>query len=530
MPRRANFPPFALLLCTASVLAAQQPRPVQIDSGKLLGILTPDRKVIAYRGIPYAQPPVDELRWRPPQPVGRWKKVLFAHDFGPHCIQSSSYPDMVFHDPGPSEDCLTLNVWAPVIAKPGKNASGLPVMVWIYGGGFTTGGSSENRQDGEFLAHRGVIVVSMNYRLGLFGFLSLPELTAESANHTSGNYGLLDQAAALAWVQRNIAAFGGDPANVTLFGESAGSFSVSAQMASPLTRGLFAKAIGESGAAFDSAGLPFVPREPTERVNAAWAERAFGSAKLFYLRQLPTEEIMKAALERTRVPAPRFAPVIDGYFLPDTLPHIYADGKQAQIPLLAGWNANEDRASKPVTADSFAAEAAHDFGAAAPQFLDVYPSATDADAVLSAGDYASDRFIAYSTWAWIEAHAKSGNAPVYRYRFELPSPGDRNHPASEGAFHSDEIEYVFGTLDSRPGIAVRPEDRTLSDLMGQYWTNFAKSKTGDPNAPSVPLWPPYTAQTGWEVMHLDASPAATSDTLRPRYLFLDRQWGEASKK
>ncbi len=342
------------LLLAAPYLLAQKPievHPIQIESGKLLGVLTADQKVIAYKGIPYAQPPVDDLRWRPPQPVGKWKKVLFARDFGPHCLQQGGYPNMVFHDSGPSEDCLTLNVWAPADARPDKKTAGLPVMVWIYGGGFQTGGTSENRQDGQFLAHRGIIVVSMNYRLGIFGFFAHPELTAESASHTSGNYGLMDQAAAIAWVRRNIAAFGGDPANITIFGQSAGSQSVSAQMASPLTAGLFAKAIGESGAAFNN--LP--TREQAEQTNAAWAERTLGSSRLFYLRQLPSDEILKSAMSPG---APHFGPIVDGFFLPDSPAHIYADGKQAHIPLLAGWVANESRPTQPPTAQGFAAQAA----------------------------------------------------------------------------------------------------------------------------------------------------------------------------
>ncbi|HEX9199875.1 MAG TPA: carboxylesterase family protein, partial [Acidobacteriaceae bacterium] len=401
---------------------------------------------------------------------------------------------------------------------------GLPVMVWIYGGGFTTGGPSENRQDGQFLAHRGVIVVSMNYRLGIFGFMTHPELTGESANHTSGNYGLMDQAAAIAWVHRNITAFGGDPTNITIFGESAGSFSVSAQMASPLTRGLFAKAIGESGAAFYNDSLTFPPHEQAEQIDAVWAERVFGSNRLFYLRQIPADELAKAAMSKT---APKFDPVIDGFYLPDTVPHIFADGKQAHIPLLAGWNANESQPDYEPTAENFAAHARAEFRSRAPEFLSVYPATTDAEAVRSAGDYAGDKFIAFSTWAWLEAHAKSGQAPVYRYFFSLTSPGDRNHTPAMGAFHSDDIEYVFGALDSRPGMAIRPEDRALSELMQQYWTNFAK--TGDPNAPGLPKWPVYTAADSYEVMHLDATPQAKPDTVRNRYLFLNSQWGSAAK-
>jgi para-nitrobenzyl esterase len=528
--RRMTFATLAALaisIGTASAFAPPQPpgaRPIQIDSGKLLGVLTPDQKVIAYKGIPFAQPPIENLRWRAPQPVHKWPHVLLAQDFGQHCIQSGSYPDMVFHDAGPSEDCLTLNVWTPSDAKPTKKSPGLPVMVWIYGGGFTTGGTSENRQDGQFLARRGVIVVSMNYRLGIFGFFAHPELTTESLNHASGNYGLMDQAAAIAWVRRNVSAFGGDPANITIFGESAGSFSVSAQMASPIAKDLFAKAIGESGGALYSAGLGFPPREEAEKRNVAWADQAFGSSKLFYLRSLTTDEIVKG-LEARNSP-PRFGPVVDGYFLPDSVPNIYASGKQAHIPILGGWNANESRPNVVPTADSFAAQANTEFGPNALKFLHAYPATTDQQAIQSAGDYAGDKFIAFSTWAWLEAQLKTGNAPVYRYFFDLASPGDRYHNASMGAFHSDDIEYVFGALDSRAQMAIRPEDRALSELMQQYWTNFAK--TGDPNAPNLPKWPVYNAADNYQVMHLDATPEAKPDTLRPRYLFLDSQWGSTA--
>jgi para-nitrobenzyl esterase len=508
----------------AASAAAQKPaalRPIQIENGKLLGVLTPDQKVIAYKGVPYAQPPTENLRWSPPQPIGKWKKVLLAADFGPHCLQSGGYPDMVFHDSGASEDCLTLNVWAPFNAKPDRKASGLPVMVWIYGGGFQTGGTSENRQDGQFLAHRDVIVVSMNYRLGIFGFFSHPELTTESANHTSGNYGLMDQAAAIAWVRRNIAAFGGDPANITIFGQSAGSMSVSALMASPVSKDLFAKAIGQSGAEFPGSGRGMSTLTQAEQTDADWATRAFGSSKLFYLRQLPAKEIVDAAMSRT-VPAPHFGPVVDGSFLPDSLPAIFAAGKQAHVPLLAGWVANEDRPRTPPTADSFTVQAHIDFGPAALKFLALYPATTDAEAIRSADDFATDHSMAFPTWSWLEAQTRTGSALVYRYFFALASPGDRNHTVDMGAFHSDDIEYVFGTLDSRPDMPIRPEDRYLSELMQQYWTNFAR--TGDPNGPNLPKWPVYAADN-YPVMHLDAHPAAAPDTLRPRYLFLDTIWG-----
>jgi para-nitrobenzyl esterase len=432
---------------------------------------------------------------------------------------------MVFHDTGPSEDCLTLNVWTPANAKPGT----LPVMVWIFGGGFVSGGTSENRQDGQFLAHRNVVVVSMNYRLGIFGFFAHPELTAESPHHASGNYGLLDQTAALAWVQKNIAAFGGDPNNVTIFGESAGSISVSAQMASPLARGLFAKAIGESGGALYGPGLTARPREPLEQRNLAFAQTAFGTSTLAALRKLSADEIVRAATAKTTPPPPRFGPDIDGYFLPDSVGNIYAAGNQAHVPLLAGWNADEARGqvimakTKPTVA-SFAATAQTDFGDEAQKFLAVYPATTDAEALVSAGDYAGDHFIDYSTWRWLEAQVATGKAPVFRYRLDLGSPGDKNHSALLGAFHSDDIEYVFGTLDSRAEAVWRPEDRKLADQIGSYWTNFAR--TGDPNGPGLPFWPTYKAADQWPVMHLDATSEAKPDNQRDRYLFLDQVWGK----
>jgi para-nitrobenzyl esterase len=496
---------------------ASGPVRVKTDGGVVEGELTADQKVAAFKGIPYAAPPVGELRWKAPQPAAKWTGVRAAKEFGYHCVQTGGYVDMQFHDPGPSEDCLTLNVWAPAGAKPGS----LPVMVWIYGGGFVNGGTSEKRQDGQFLAHRDVVVVSMNYRLGIWGFMVHPELTAESGKNAAGNYGLMDVAAALEWVKRNVAGFGGNAGNVTVFGESAGSFAVSAVMASPLSKGLIAKAIGESGGAFYSSGLGFEPREVREKKDSEFMERSFGTAKLAELRRVSTEDLVRAV---TAKGAARFGPNVDGYFLPESVPAIYAASSQAQVPLMAGWNADEGRAAGKATptAASFVALAEKEFGERAKDFLAVYPGTTDEEAMTSAGDYGGDKFIAFSTWRWLEAQVKTGKAPVYRYFFALASPGDRNHPVSAGAFHSDDIEYVFGTLDSRPEAKWRPEDRALSEQMGQYWTNFAK--TGDPNGPGLPKWPTYGAEG--QVMHLDAAPEAKADGWRGRYMFLDSVWGK----
>jgi para-nitrobenzyl esterase len=513
-------------------LAAHASTPLQIktDKGKVEGSLTTDGKVRAFKGIPFAAPPVGDLRWKPPQPAAKWKGVRLAKDFGYHCMQTVVYNDMVFRDPGASEDCLTLNVWTPAGAKPGS----LPVMVWIYGGGFNAGGTSEARQDGQFLAHRNVVVVSMNYRLGIFGFFVHPALTAESPHHASGNYGLMDAAAAIAWVKRNIKAFGGDPGNVTIFGESAGSFAVSALMASPLSKDLIQKAIGESGGAFYSAGLGFEPREDREQRDAKFAETALNANTLADLRKLSADDILRAVTAKTTPPPPGFRPDVDGWFLPDSVPNIYAAGKQAHIPLIAGWNADENRgtvifANPGVTAESFAMRAKAEFGENADKFLALYPASNDAEAVLSAGDFAGDRFIAFSTWRWLEAQVQTGDAPVYRYRLDLGSPGDKFHEVVLGAFHSDDIEYVFGTLDSRQQITVRPDDRKLSDQIQTYWTNFAR--TGDPNggatpALDLPKWSTYNAATGWMVMHLDITSEAKPDTQRNRYLFLDSVWGK----
>jgi para-nitrobenzyl esterase len=514
-----------LALCFVPVCLHAQ-APVETTRGAVQGYLVDDGKVRAYLGIPYAAPPVGELRWQAPRPAAAWKGVRPATAFGHHCFQFGQSADMVFRDPGPSEDCLTLNVWKPVTAPSRTQPGPLPVMVWVHGGGFTSGGSSEPRQDGQFLAARGVVVVSMNYRLGMLGFFVHPRLTAESGHRASGNYGLLDMVAALEWVRENIRGFGGDPANVTVFGESAGSFAVSMLMASPLSEGMLAKAIGESGAAFWNRNGSYTTLAERHEHDPKLAQTVLGTSSLGELRELPAEQIAHHA---ELYGATTFPPVIDGYFLPESPAQLYAAGKQAHIPLLAGWNADESRLSvthskKPPTAASFAAQMQKEFGDQAAQALAVFPAKTDAEALASAGDFAGDRFLVYATWRWMEAQTLTGGAPVYRYRFDLGAPASQFHPAGSDAFHSDEIEYVFGTLDSRPGSVWRAEDRRLSEEMQAYWTNFAR--TGDPNGAGLPRWPVYTAADGWPVMHLDAASQARPDALRARYQFLDSVWGQ----
>jgi len=504
-----------LTAATATLFAADAPK-VKTDKGKVQGYVSTDGQVRIFKGIPFAAPPVGPLRWKPPQPAEKWHGTRQATTFGNHCMQPVLWDDMIFRDPGGSEDCLTLNVWTPAKDKNAK----LPVMVWIYGGGFTAGTTSEARQDGEKLAHKGVIVVSMNYRMNIFGFFVHPELTAESPQHASGNYGLLDQTAAIQWVHNNIKQFGGDPNKVTIFGESAGSFSVSAQMASPLAQGLFQRAIGESGGAF-SAILPFASRDAREKADVEAVNKTLGVTKLADLRALSADKILVAATPRQDTNPVRFAPDIDGYFLPESVSAIYAAGKQAHVPLIAGWNADEGGVpQKTMTVAEYKEMADKRYGENAEKFLAAYSATTDEEALRAAKDLAGDMFIADSTWRWLEAHVATGGQPVYRYHFELPSPGDKFHPP-DTTFHSDDIEYVFGMLDSRQGMAVRPEDRKMSELIQSYWTNFAK--TGDPNGGDLPKWPTYNAADNWQVMHLTPTPEARPDMHRSRYEFLEQQ-------
>ena len=516
------------ILLTAAVASAG---PVKTKAGAVEGITAAGSNVRVFKGIPFAAPPVGDLRWKPPQPPAPWDGVRKATEFGARCMQARVFDDMIFRDEN-SEDCLYLNVWTPARGDTDR----LPVMVWIYGGGFQAGSASEPRQDGERLAGKGVVVVGFNYRLGVFGFLSHPELTAESPNHASGNYGLLDQVAALRWVKDNIAVFGGDPGNVTIFGESAGSFSVSAMMASPLARGLFHRAIGESGAFFPAgpAGLGAPPLAVSEQTGGAFA-KALGAESLAALRAKPAEEVLKATKGG---PMLRFGPNVDGYLFVKNPRETFANGEQSHVPLLAGWNADEIRAGivladpRP-TAASFTAQTRSRYGEHADAILSVYPASTDDEAIESAAALGSDMFIGFSTWKWLEVHGQSGQSPVYRYSFDrkipiAPDTKINGKPATAkdvGARHAGEIEYVFGQLDSVPKVTWDKSDRALSDQMMSYWSNFATS--GDPNGSSLPSWPRYEKSTGYQVMHLDETSNASPDTTRKRYETIDAISGKS---
>jgi len=480
---------------------------IKTAQGKAHGKTINDGKVRAFLGLPFAAPPVGDLRWKAPEPPANWKGVRDATRYGARCMQAPIYIDMVFQDSGPSEDCLFLNVFAPAAKGSGK----LPVMFWIHGGGYAAGSASEPRHNGDFLPTKGVVLVTINYRLGVFGFLATADL-AKEAGGAAGNYGLLDMVAALQWVKANIASFGGDPANVTIFGESAGSFAVSTLMAAAPAQGLFQKAIGESGGAFSIGVLPTGALEARERRDGEWAA-SLGAATLADLRAMPAAAVLGAAQKEGQI---GFWPVVDGRLLTEPVCDTYAAGKQAHVPLLVGWNRDERPSlADGMTVEKWRAFAADNFADRAEEFLKVYPGQTDEQAVSSAIAYGSDMFIAFGTWKWIEAHRKTGDSPVYRYHFELAAPTSTFH-ASSFAFHSDDIEYVFGTLDTRPGAVWRPEDRKLSEEMMSYWTNFAR--TGDPNGPGLPVWPKYGADN--QIIHLDSTITSGPSTVEPRYEFL----------
>jgi len=493
----------------AAPLANGQPLDVKTQQGTVHGKAINGGKVKAFLGLPYAAPPIGDLRWKAPAPPAAWKGARDATQFAHRCQQWPIWNDYIFLDPGPSEDCLYLNVYAPAAATA---ASKLPVMLWIHGGGYTAGAGSEPRYTNSELVPRGVVLVTINYRLGVFGFLATKDLATEGGGH-AGNYGLMDMVATLRWVKQNIAGFGGDAGNVTIFGESAGSFAVSSLLAAPDARELFHKAIGESGAAFgDTLGMTALAGR--EQRDQEWVE-SLGAKNLAELKAMPADKVIEGAKKK---PVGWFSPVIDGQFIPEAIADIYSAGKQAHVPVIIGWN-HDERAgtlSKDMTAEKWKAFAAKQYGPRADEFLAAFPGKTDAEAVRSADAYTTDGYIALGAWKWAEAESRTAGAPVYRYRFDLPATPSDMHPEGRYAFHSDELEYVFGTLDVRGGAKWRAADRTLSAQMMDYWTNFAR--TGDPNGNGLPHWPRYDSQK--ELIHLDSTITTGPDTLRSQYEFL----------
>ncbi|MES2163658.1 MAG: carboxylesterase family protein [Pseudomonadota bacterium] len=499
---------YGLLLAAFSVIAspsfAAAPR-ATTATGVVEGTLEASG-VTSYKGIPFAAPPVGELRWKAPQPAQKWPGVRKADHFGPRAMQLPLFDDMVFRSDGVSEDCLYLNVWTP--AKSAKDK--LPVLVYFYGGGFAAGDGSEPRYDGASMAAKGIVTLTVNYRLNIFGFLAHPELTAESPHKASGNYGLMDQAAALQWVAKNIAAFGGDPARVTIAGESAGSWSVSAQMISPLAKGLIAGAIGESGSLL---GLDApLPLAVAEKKGADFAEK-IGTPKLAALRAMPAQQLLETL---KRPDAPWFSDIQDGYVLPRSPLEMYAAGEQAKVPLLAGWNSQEGYykqiiGDKEPTQENFNKALQAMYGESA----DAARQAYSGDAMQAATDLAGDRFIAHGTWKWIATHVRTSGQPVYRYYYSHPRPGQT------GAGHSVEIEYALGNLKANKVYAWTAEDHALSAQMQDYFANFIK--TGNPNGAGLPEWPRASSGKGSRLMRLDLPAAAMSATDNAHHDFQDQQ-------
>ncbi len=476
-------------LC-ASTASAQQATSanVRIDSGELQGVM--DDGVVAYKGIPFAAPPVGDLRWRPPQPVTPWKTVRSATEFGANCMQGRFGPPAAAGTPAPSEDCLFLNVWRPAGATAQAK---LPVMVWIHGGGFVGGSGSSSNTSGVQFAKQGVVLVAANYRLGRFGFFAHPALSSERPGETKGNYAYMDQIAALQWIKRNIAAFGGDPNNVTIFGFSAGGVSVHSLIASPMARGLFHKAIAESGGSRDSVLTARPMRtdgvDPNYPVSAETIGTQFArsmgiegndEAALAKLRALGAEEILRAS-----VPAYELTPVLDGKLITETAETAYKAKRQPKIPILVGSNSADTAGNriKASTKERFFAR----FGKWSAEAKSAYDpdGSTDLASMVSR---ANDDF-GQGEPARFAANAFAAiGAPAYRYRFSYV-PAAMRERMRAGAPHGGEIGFVFGTLAARPGSTVSPEDQAVSRTAQGYWVNFAK--TGNPNGVGLPLWPPH---------------------------------------
>jgi len=491
----------------------------RIEEGRLRGVATADGVVRAFKGIPYAEPPVGPLRWRPPRPPAPWDGVRRADSYGPAAPQPP-VPERSLYHPGrepQSEDCLYLNVWTA--AAPGDRR---PVLVWFHMGAYLFGSGSaspggRSLYDGEQLARAGAVVVTLNHRLGRLGFLAHPELTAESEHGASGNYGLLDHIAALEWVQRNIAAFGGDPGCVTVVGLSAGSYTISHLMASPPARGLFHRAIGQSGGAFGPAGETcgvndLVQNLPAgERTGVRLAE-ALGARTLDELRSLSPERLMAVPLPSDE-PArwtmnmgpERFGrgsfesgyPVVDGHVLPAEPYRVFAAGEQHDVPLITGWVANEAAGVPGVaTLEDHLLDAREEYGDMTERFLELYPAASDEEAYRASAASNGDRIFVAQNREWARLHSRTARSPAYLYHWSRvpPIPSGWFVERDPGAFHSAEVPYVFrhiGVEDAARDWDWTATDEQLSEVVSSFWLTFAQ--TGDPNRAGLPDWPAFDA-------------------------------------
>ncbi len=512
--------PFLLPLLPVFALAAID-SPVKLDSGMVSGVAGKNPDVRVFKGIPYATPPVGDLRWKPPVEAAKWEGVRKAEEFGAMCMQGAGRGGAAKGGApkGPaanmSEDCLFLNVWTAAKSAGDR----LPVMVWLHPGGDTTGSGGAPGTDGEYLAKKGVVLVTINYRLGIFGFFSHPELTAESPHHASGNYAFLDQQAALGWVQKNIAGFGGDPSRVLVFGDSAGSSSIGNLIVSPLSKGLFQRALGESGAwmGLSVAGMTKLAQAEQSGVRTA---QQLGAANLADLRAKPAADLLNGR---------GGGPVIDGWFLPEDPADIYAKGKQMDVPVLVGSNKDEATFFQgPTTAEMFQKTVETRFGDLAEQFFKLYPAGSDEAATVSSFATFRDQ-LGFVQRNWALQQSKTGKSKAYLYFFthEPPIAGGNPPPSpvvtarQQGATHGAEAQYVFGNLlGSRPWT---DQDRQLADTISSYWVNFAAQ--GDPNGKGLPAWPAYDEKKNLRMElgdKIGPAPALTKDQIALYQALYDR--------
>lgn len=474
--------PITLLIAQTSF--ADQPELVMTEYGLVQGVAEGDLAI--YRGIPFAAPPLGDLRWRPPQPATPWDGVRPTTEFAPDPFQGDGSGNV-------SEDCLYLNIWTPA-RSPDEM---LPVLVWIYGGGFSFGSTSTPVHNGEHLARKGVVLVSINYRVGSLGFLAHPELSAESAKQVSGNYGLLDQIAGLKWVQRNIAAFGGDPDQVTVFGESCGGISISMLCASPEAAGLFRGAISQSGGSFGPSRKTTYPGEnmhllaDAEQAGVAYAQSA-GADSIAALRELPPGQLPGSFGSGAAWP------IVDGWIIPDDQFLIYESGNYNDVDILVGTNSDEGLSfSRDKNAEEYIANVHKRYGPYADKLLAAYPP--DGDRVgRSARNLMRDAAFGWHTWTWARLQARTGDSRVFLYHFDQHAEHAPDSPAADhGMPHGVDVPYVFQTLDPEdPNLTAG--DRDISETVATYWTNFAKR--GDPNGPGVPAWPEFTHKSP-QAMH-----------------------------
>ena len=472
----------ALALCAATSAMAQIAE-VEITGGKIAGTLVAG--LSEFKGIPFAAPPVGELRWRAPRPVKPWSGIRQTATFGAACMQNPAQLSRQAPGISASEDCLFLDIWTPARTPRAR----LPVIAWIYGGGFTGGMTSAPLYDGANFASKGVVFVSISYRVGALGFLATPELSRESG-HASGNYGLLDQIAGLRWIRKNIAKFGGDPSKVTLLGHSAGGFSVSMLAASPEAKGLFRGVISESGANFmppqDSAwgGGSIQTLRMSEAAGQAWLE-ALGAPTLAAARALPAEKVEEAQRAKE---APRFWPPVDGYVIPADQYHLWRAGRFNDTPILVGDVSDEAAGfgARKIEPSAFETEVRDGYGKQADAILTAYPHSTDEQATRAATQLRSDTGFNWGQYTWARLQSSHGKHRAFVYYFDRPSAANPN-----GSGHGQEVGYVFGNLGVGGRPAPTPEDRAISEQMQGYWVNFATH--GDPNGPGLPQWPAFTA-------------------------------------